>query len=162
MRRHGAMTLLIFALEEPPRCSSEQKLRNVLDKLKVLTELRRNRNLDHRQQSVSKWNFVRLLSVQQYLGELLMKRPKVVSSQRIASQLFPNCNKVHTGRLFRQWAHYFVDNGESPVQIQGQFVKVKSLINDEYVQRINKIGFIMSNSQVGAVDQGKPSSGNGI
>jgi hypothetical protein len=45
-------------------------------------------------------------------------------------------NATHSGRLIRQWADYWIHQGELPIHNQGKFVKTKSMIHDEDVQLI--------------------------
>jgi hypothetical protein len=98
----------------------------------------------------TKWDFIRKIAVRHYLKSLDNRDQKISSSEKIAAMLFPDRNIVHSGRLIRFWAQYFVNYGELPVQKQGKFVKKQSLIHDEDVQRIIR-DFIRSESQVSLV-----------
>jgi hypothetical protein len=54
---------------------------------------------------------------------------------------------IHTGLLISYWTQYAVQHGVLPAHNQGKFVKKKSFIHDENVQRILE-GFFRSESQV--------------
>jgi hypothetical protein len=116
---------------------------------KLSSEIRSTPNavIEKQNLNVTKWNFVRKLALRHYLHSLLNNEPKMHSSERIASVLFPDRNSVHSGRLIRRWAQCFVESGELSVHSQGKFVKKKWLIHDEDVQRILR-SFVRSEPDV--------------
>jgi hypothetical protein len=61
--------------------------------------------------------------------------------------LFPECKVIHIGRLTSYWMQYAIQHGVLPAHNQVKFVKKKSLIHDEDVQRILQ-GFLRSETQV--------------
>ena len=105
-----------------------------IDKLCSEINLTPNVLAEKKSQSTTKWDFIRKLAVRHFLQSLQNNKPKIVSSENIASLLFPNRNPVHSGRLIRHWDQYFVHNGMLPEHNQGKFVKTKSLIHDLFLQ----------------------------
>ena len=116
--------------------SSASPVMMAIDKLCSEIDLTPNVLADKKSQSTTKWDFIRKLAVRHYLQSSQKNEPKIESSEKIASLLFPDRNAVHSGRLIRNWAQYFVNNGALPEHRQGKFVKKKSLIHDEDVQII--------------------------
>ena len=114
---------------ESPILVSLEKLDQQINQTPNVAKERRNRG-------TTKWDFIRKFAVRNYLQSLSEKKLKIESSEKIASVLFPSRNASHSGRLIRQWADYFIHNGELPIHNQGKFVKTKSLIHDEDVQLI--------------------------
>ena len=107
-----------------------------VDRLNVEIKLTPNVLADKQSRNTTKWDFIRKLAVRHYLQSLQKNEPKIVTSEKIASLLLPDRNAVHSGRLIRYWAQFFVHNGKLPEHSQGKFVKKKSLIHDEDVQMI--------------------------
>ena len=106
--------------------------------------------VEKKNQSTTKWDFMRKIAIRNYFHSLSKKGPKIESSEKIALMLFPDRNAVHSGRLIRIWDEYFVNYGVLPVQSKGKFIKKQSLIHDEDVQRILR-AFISSESQIALV-----------
>lgn len=113
----------------------ETPIQRALDKIIQQVNIAPNMIREKHDRATTKWDFARKLAVRNYLQSLVEKNPKIESSERIASLLFPDRNVSHSGRLIRQWTNHYIENLELPVQTQGKFVKVKSLIHDEDVQR---------------------------
>ena len=103
---------------------------------------------ERRSGDITKWNFIRLLSVRRYLNCLKMEQPKQKSSEDIAALLFPGRNVYYFGKQIRKWAQHYMQYGNLPDHSQGKFVKTRSLIHDEDVQNILRT-FIRSEPQVG-------------
>ena len=116
--------------------SFENPVQTAIAKLNTEISITPNIITERQNRSISKWDLIRKLALRHYLQSLLKNQPKIQASERIASMLFPDRNAVHSGRLIRDWAQWFVENGVLPVHNQGKFVKKKSLIHDEDVQRI--------------------------
>ena len=87
-----------------------------------------------------------LLAVREYLQRLQQENGKIRVSEEIARFLFPDRNLVHQGRLIRHWADHYLHSGSMPERRQGRFVKIRSLIQDDDVQRILRI-YIRSESE---------------
>ena len=121
-----------------------------IEKLNTEINVSPNAIIENKNKSTSKWDLLRKIAVRHYLQSVVSRQPKIESSEKIASFLFPDRNAVHSGRLIRSWAQYFICNRVLPVQNQGKFVKKQSLIHDEDVQRILRT-FIRSESQVSFV-----------
>ena len=107
-----------------------------LQKLNQQIDLAPNAVKERQNRETSKWDCIRKIAVRNYLKFISEKQPKIESSEKIASMLFPSRNVSHSGRLIRQWAESFISSGELPIHHQGKFVKKKSLIHDEDVQLI--------------------------
>lgn len=121
---------------EAPQVITECPIFRVLQALNEQIDITANVVTERRNRRIGKWDFIRKLAVRNYFQCVSEKQPKIESSEKIASLLLPNRNVSHSGRLIRQWAQVFVSNGELPKHNQGKFVKKKSLIHDEDVQRI--------------------------
>ena len=121
---------------ENPKAAVESPIMLALQKLKEQIPLTPNTVTERQNKGTSKWDFIRKLAVRNYLQNVSQEQPKIECSENIASLLFPNRSVSHSGRLIRQWAEFFISNGELPIHSQGKFVKKKSLIHDEDVQMI--------------------------
>ena len=118
---------------------------SALDKLNREIDIAPSILSEKQNHDTSKWDFARKIAIRNYLCAIQGNRPKIEASENIASILFPNRNVSHSGRLIRTWAQLFLDNGQLPMQNQEKFVKMKSLIHDEDVQRILRAFIRMEN-----------------
>lgn len=106
-----------------------------LHKLEKMTELTKNQARFKRSQDISKYDFVRLTAVRQYLENILEHpRSKVSSSQKIASILFKGFSSNHKSKAIRKWASFFVTNHSLPMSKQGRHQKVSSMLDCEDVK----------------------------
>jgi hypothetical protein len=121
-------------------------VQEAIDKLRLVTQNTPNVTLQRRlQKSTNEWQFMCLLALRQYFQKLQNESGKIRISEEISKYLFPDRNCVHQGRLIRQWADYYLSSGSIPESRQGRFVKIRSLIADDDVQRILKV-YIRSES----------------
>jgi hypothetical protein len=117
--------------------SSQLSLAEAIERLRVATQ--NNPNVAQQRQmqkAMNGWKVMCLLAIRQYFQHLERDNGKIRISEEIAKFLFPDRNQVHQGRLIRQWADHHLHSGMMPERRQGRFVKVRSLIDDDDVQRI--------------------------
>ena len=115
-------------------------VQEAIEKLRLVTQNTPNVTLQRRlQKSTNEWQFVCLLALRQYFQKLQNESGKIRISEEISKYLFPDRNCVHQGRLIRQWADYYLSSGSIPESRQGRFMKIRSLIADDDVQRILKV-----------------------
>jgi hypothetical protein len=107
-----------------------EKLRSATQNTPSVTQQRRL------QKSTNEWQFMCLLAIRQYFQQLQKESGKIRISEEISKFLFPDRNHVHQGRLIRQWADHYLHSGLVPESRQGRFVKIRSLVGDNDVQRI--------------------------
>ena len=120
---------------------------DAIERLRIAT--RNTPNVQQQRQLLSGtngWEFMCLLAIRQYFQRLLHNNGKIRVSEEIAKFLFPERNAVHHGRLIRQWADHYLHSGSLPERRQGRFVKIRSLIQDDDVQRILRT-YIRSESE---------------
>lgn len=134
---------------QPITCAASSKLsvEDAIERLRQSTQNTPNttqqRNL---QKSANEWRFMCLLAIRQYFQRLHEDIGKIRLSEEIAKYLFPDRSPVHHGRLIRIWADHYLHKGDLPTRQQGRHVKVRSLIDDDDVQRILRI-YIRSESE---------------
>lgn len=110
-----------------------------IEKLRLVTQNPPNVTQQRRlQKSTNEWQFMCLLALRQYFQKLQQDSGRIRISEDISKYLFPDRNCVHQGRLIRKWADYYLNTGSIPESRQGRFVKIRSLIADDDVQRILK------------------------
>lgn len=127
--------------------NSELSIEEAIDKLKISTRNIPNAKLQcNLQKNSNEWEFMCLLAVRQYFHRINEEIGKIKVSEEIAKFLFPERSFVHQGRLIRHWAKHYLSYGFLPERQQGRFVKIRSLIQDEDVQRILQI-YIRSESE---------------
>ena len=93
-----------------------------------------NRHRESLMKSITKTDFLRLLSVHRYLKSLLDGEPRVSSSQEVAASFYPSRKREWTARQIRIWTEIFLITHSLPEKNQGRHVKIKSIISDENTQ----------------------------
>ena len=133
-------------LTELSVASSTLSIPVAIEKLKAMTKNTPNVSEQRRiNSSTDSWDFLRLMGIRQYLTRMQSEIGKLRVSQEIASFLFPDRNVENQARLIRGWADHFLNTGALPERRQGRYVKVRSLIDDEDVQRVLRV-YIRSSS----------------
>lgn len=89
---------------------------------------------ERRMGKVSKYNYVRYLSLTRYFTLLQSGKRKIESSINAAS-LFPGKSLQFQARKIRDWAQRFLQTRRLPEHRQGKHIKSKSLIYEEDVAR---------------------------
>ena len=108
----------------------------MIERLQIATQ--NTANIQQQRQLLSgtnAWEFMCLLAIRQYFQRLKRNSGNIRISEEISMFLFPDRNAVHYGRLIRKWADHYIYFGSLPERLQGRFVKTRSLIHDEDVQR---------------------------
>ena len=117
--------------------SDESRIRAALDILENSMQIEAsNRAIERALRVTSKRDFLRLLCVHRFLKALLEKKPRIETSEQIATSFFPSKARQWTGRQIRIWSEQFLSEHRLPEKNQGSHIKIKSLISDENTQSI--------------------------
>lgn len=124
----GERTVLSEA--EPEKLSVEE----ALQKLSLITDLSNSRVKEKSLNTMTKFDFVRYLAIENYLLLLKKKSGKVIASIEVAASHFRHRKSSSQARRIRFWTDYFLVHQTLPVHRQGCHVKTRSLILDEDVR----------------------------
>lgn len=113
-----------------PLCSIAEALSAVSERCSVSV----NRDNERRLKSMTKYDYLRYLSLFRFFHLVNSGKMKVEASFEAAS-LFPAKTPQYKARSIRKWAQHFLEKQSLPVHHQGMHVKTKSLIYDEDVAR---------------------------
>ena len=105
-----------------------------ISNLHELTSLSHSMATDRRLSHLTKFDFIRLMAVEQYLIAA-HDFQKIQASVEVAERLFPESNAQYTGRKIRDWSMHFLKVGKLPEHKQGKHAKTVSLMNDEDIQK---------------------------
>ena len=105
-----------------------------LEKLNSITNISHGLSHQKRLQDISKFDFLRFLSIERYLQFLKEGKGKIKSSIEVASFHFNHRNANSQGRRIRSWADHYLNHQCLPDHRQGCHVKTRSLIHDEDVR----------------------------
>jgi hypothetical protein len=99
----------------------------VKDALEILGKcaaLSNNQQAMKKIDKTSKFDFIRLIAVRQYL-ELISKdrNSKMESSAAVASRLFHDFSNEWKSKCIRKWASYYLDHQQLPQSMQGRHQK---------------------------------------
>lgn len=112
--------------------SFNELAKKALPTLEKLTLITSNQIVAKQSENVSKYDFVRLTAVRQYL-EHVLEHPveKVRASNNIASVLFKGLGIRNKSDDIRRWASHFVTHMKLPESQQGRKQKVSSVLDGE-------------------------------
>lgn len=139
-------TLPLENVEEEPVSSSEEldpleqrsqmSIDEALAELSKFTMLTRNAKLEARMSSISKFDLMRYMAIQNYLVKLQPPHhlQKMTASREVAASLFPKRGRDSMSRKIRRWAKNFLHKKMLDDHQQGKHVKTKSLIEEEDIQ----------------------------
>jgi hypothetical protein len=114
----------------PPSCSISEALAAVSRCCSVSV----NQNNERRLKSLTKYDYIRYLSLSRFFQLVKRGKPKIEASLEAAS-LFPAKSPGYQARSIRKWAQHFLETRSLPVHRQGRHIKTKSLNYDEDVAR---------------------------
>ena len=117
--------------EHPIMTSIEQALEILKKVTKTTVSQSNERNLA----SLSKYDYLRYLALEQYFTLLKSQMNIVTASKTVSMRLYPNKSENNHCRTIRRWAEHFLRHKELPKHRQGCHIKTKSLIHDEDVAR---------------------------
>ena len=93
-----------------------------------------NQENERRLKSLSKYDYLRFLSLSRFFHLVNSGKKKVEASLEAAS-LFPANSPGYQARSIRKWAQHFLETQSLPVHRQGTHIKTKSMIYDEDIAR---------------------------
>ena len=126
----GERSVVLSELDTQPEKLSVEE---ALQKLSLLTNLSHSREKEKRLNTMTKFDFVRYLAIENYFILLKKKNGKVMASMEVAASHFRHRKSGSQARIIRFWADYFLVHQTLPVYRQGCHVKTRSLILDEDV-----------------------------
>ena len=113
-----------------------EQIDECLLEIKTKTMISCNQRKEKRNQAVCKYDYIRLIAVQQFMVKLKEDpRSKISTSVEIAKSLFNKSNPEWNAQKIRQWASCYLAHKELPQPRQGMHVKIPSLIESEDVRR---------------------------
>ena len=113
-----------------------EQIDDCLAKIKKKTTISCNQRMEKRNQTISKYDYIRLIAIQQFMVKLKEdSQSKISISVEIAKSLFSKSQPEWNARKIRQWASYFLVHKELPQPRQGMHVKIPSLIDQEDARR---------------------------
>ena len=126
----GERNVVLSELDPQPEKLSVEE---ALQKLSLLTNLSHSREKEKGLNTMTKFDFVRYLAIENYFILLKKKTGKVMASMEVAASHFRHRKSGSQARRIRFWADYFLVHQTLPVYRQGCHVKTRSLILDEDV-----------------------------
>ena len=123
-----ALTSTFSSLQPSPETTffSSQNLRARLEELNQKCSIGKSIKANHEN---STYDYLRLLSIRQFLQLLLDGEGKIDASNQIAQTTWNKGNYV--AKCIRRWGSHFVKTGELLVHRQGKHTKLESLVDDE-------------------------------